>query len=277
MRKGAQTVRTYGKLTLSYPTTQMRVYQPPTLKEFFSRKAKYYPKGEGLVKLGPRMAAIAAMVSSGSRVADIGTDHAYLPIYLVTEGIIPSAVAGDVHQGPYCSALDTVNRLGLSGRIAVRFGDGLAVLSPGEADTAIIAGMGGLNIIDILSEQPEITRSLSRLVLQPMLAAGAVRRWLVDNGWHLVDEDLVEEEHRIYEIIVAEQGNTIEIEPVMYEIGPLLWDRQHPLLKAHVTTLISQLKRVVAEMGISIQAASSPKYSDYCERIARLEEKYACL
>lgn len=229
------------------------------------------------MKLGNRLAAIAAMVPAGSRVADIGTDHAYIPIYLVTQGISPFTVAGDVHKGPYQSARDTVSRMALGDKIAIRFGDGFQVLAPGEVDTAIIAGMGGANIIEILSSRPEITGTLTRLILQPMLAASAVRRWLAGNGWRLVDEALVEDEGRIYEIILAEPGEATAIEPVLYDIGPVLWAKQPPLLKAHVAAIISQLKRVAAEMAGSPQAVSSPKYREYCEKIALLEEKYACL
>jgi tRNA (adenine22-N1)-methyltransferase len=230
-----------------------------------------------LVKLGNRMAAIAAMIPAGSRVADIGTDHAYLPVYLVEKGIIPGAIAGDIHQGPYRSALATVERAGLESRITVRLGDGLAVLAPGEADTAVIAGMGGTNIIEILSARPEVTRSLARLVLQPMLAAGTVRRWLVMSGWRLVDEALAEEDGRIYEIIAAEQGTSDELEPILLEIGPVLWSRRHPLLKAHLAGLIAQARRIVGEMAGSAQAVNSAKYREYQEKITLLEERYECL
>jgi tRNA (adenine22-N1)-methyltransferase len=230
-----------------------------------------------LVKLGNRMAAIAAMIPAGSRVADIGTDHAYLPIHLVETGIISGAIAGDIHKGPFQAALAAVGRVDLQDRISVRFGDGLAVLSPGEADTAIIAGMGGASIIEILSARPEVTASLIRLVLQPMLAAGAVRRWLVLNGWRLVEESLAEEDGRIYEIMAAEQGASGDFEPILLEIGPLLWKRRHPLLKPHLAGLIAPLKRVVAEMAGSIQAANSVKYLEYQKKIALLEERYECL
>ena len=229
------------------------------------------------MKLGRRMAAIAAMVPAGSKVADIGTDHAYLPIYLVTEGTAPSAVAGDVHKGPYQSALSAVESLGLSDKIAVRFGDGLNVISPGEVDTVIIAGMGGPNIIDILAGRTEITRLLSRLVLQPMLAAGAVRRWLADNGWRIVAEALVEEDSRLYEIIAAERGNMAVDDPILYDIGPLLWRQGHPLLKAQLAAIIAQLRRVTLQMGNSQEALNSSKYREYMDKIALLEEKYSWL
>ncbi len=107
------------------------------------------------MKLSKRLATIAALVPPGGRLADIGTDHAYLPVYLVTEGIVPSAVAGEVNEGPFRAAGEALARVGLADRISLRFGDGLAVLAPGEADTAVIAGMGGQTIVDILAARPE--------------------------------------------------------------------------------------------------------------------------
>lgn len=229
------------------------------------------------MKLGLRLAAIAAMVPPGSCIADIGTDHGYLPIYLVQQGIVPQAIASDVNTGPYRAAMDSVGRSELAGKIAVRQGDGLAVLSPGEATAAIIAGMGGVSIINILTENLIITSSLSRLIIQPMLGAGLVRRWLVANKWSLVAETLVAEEERLYEIIVAEPGQAPGWEDILLEIGPLLWQERHPLLKTHLGNLISQGRRVLAEMAFSSEAVQSAKYLEYSRKVAQLEEKWACL
>ncbi len=229
------------------------------------------------MKLSKRLATIAALVPPGGRLADIGTDHAYLPVYLVTEGIVPSAVAGEVHEGPFRSAAEALAGVGLADRIDLRFGDGLAVLAPGEVDTAVIAGMGGATIVEILAARPEVTAALSCLVLQPMQGAGLVRRWLATAGWRLAAEALVEEDGRLYEVIAAAPGTAKEYEPILYDIGPLLWARRHPLLKGHVAALLAQARRVAAEMAASPQAVRSPKYREYATKIAQLEDKLACL
>lgn len=229
------------------------------------------------MKLSKRLATIAALVPPGGRLADIGTDHAYLPVYLVTEGIVPSAVAGEVHEGPFRSAAEALAGVGLADRIDLRFGDGLAVLAPGEADTAVIAGMGGATIVEILAARPEVTASLSCLVLQPMQGAGLVRRWLAAASWRLVAEALVEEDGRLYEVMAAAPGAAGEYDPILYDIGPLLWARRHPLLRDHVAALLAQARRVAAEMAASPQAVLSPKYREYETKIAQLEEKLACL
>ena len=137
--------------------------------------------------------------------------------------------------------------------------------------------MGGPTIVDILTARPEVTAALTRLVLQPMQAAGVVRRWLAAGGWRLVAETLVEEDGRLYEIIAAEQGGAEEYDPILYEVGPLLWARRHPLLEEHLAALLAQARRVTAEMAASPKAAASAKYSEYQDRVARLEEMIACL
>lgn len=229
------------------------------------------------MKLGERLAALASFVPQGARLADIGTDHAYLPIELVQKGIAISAVAGDVHSGPYQSAQANVENLRLEEKIFVRMGDGLAVLTPGEVDTIVIAGMGAGTIIEILEKRPEVTGVLTRLILQPMIATATIRQWLQANQWNIVDETLVVDDGKLYEIVVAEQGAMPELEPVMYEIGMILWRNKPQLLARHIDHLISQTQRVLSEMAKSATAGCSPKYNEYLEKLKQLEMKRQCL
>ena len=229
------------------------------------------------MKLGERLQAIAAMVPAGSIVADIGTDHAYLPIHLVAHAITPQAIAGDLHQGPYLSAKNAVAAAQLEQQIAVRQGNGLAVLRPGEAATVVIAGMGGLTIIDILCAKPEITATLKRLILQPMIAAAQLRNWLQTNDWQIVAEQLVQEDGKLYQIIAAEPGKSQPVAPVFQEIGPLLWQTKHPLLRLHIEELAAHLHRVLASMGESPRAITSVKYQEFSHLLTELEDKLKCL
>ncbi|WP_378953811.1 tRNA (adenine(22)-N(1))-methyltransferase [Pelosinus sp. sgz500959] len=229
------------------------------------------------MKLGERLAALGAFVPQGARLADIGTDHGYLPIELIQKKIAISAVAGDIHKGPYQAAKDNIESLGLEEKISVRFGNGLAVLSPGEVDTVVIAGMGGSTIIEILKSQPEVTSSVTRLILQPMIAAVAVRSWLTANKWCIVDEALVQDEGRLYEIIVAEQGVSPEFESIMYDIGMILWKKKPKLLGLHLDHLIAQTERVLREMANSDSAQQSSKFDEYTKRLEQLEAKRQCL
>jgi tRNA (adenine22-N1)-methyltransferase len=229
------------------------------------------------LRLGKRLGAIAEFVKSGTRIVDVGTDHAYLPIYLVEQQKIAGAVAGEVNQGPYLSAAGMLKKMRLEQEIQLRLGDGLAVVSPGEVDTAVIAGMGGPLIVEILTKQPAVTQSLTRLILQPMVAASLVRQWLNDNGWQIVDETLVVDEGRLYEIIMAEQGEPLEMETVLYDIGPVLWAKKPPLIKEHMERLLSETRNILAQMEVSPEAVKSAKYKFYVEKIRELEAKASCL
>ena len=229
------------------------------------------------MKLSGRLMALAAFVPQGARMADIGTDHAYLPIELIQKGVAISAVAGEVHMGPYQAAKDNIESLGLQHKIFVRFGDGLGVLSPQEVDTVVIAGMGGSSIIEILSSNLEVTSSLKRLVLQPMIGTGTVRHWLNENKWRIIDENLVQDDGKLYEILVAEPGEPFIVEPIMYDIGTILWEKKPKLLELHISNLIAQTERVLHEMGTNPTARLSPKYNEYLTRREQLEVKRQCL
>ncbi|WP_071460153.1 tRNA (adenine(22)-N(1))-methyltransferase [Bacillus massilinigeriensis] len=157
-------------------------------------------------KLSKRLMAVASYIPHGSRVADIGSDHAYLPCYAVKKGIAAFAVAGEVADGPYDSAVSQVRKEGLQEKIAVRKGDGLQAVHSGEVDTITIAGMGGALIARILEEGKAKLDNVKRLVLQPNVGASAVREWLITNEWELVSEQILTEDGKIYEILIAERG-----------------------------------------------------------------------
>ncbi len=154
-----------------------------------------------LIDLGPRLLTIASLIPKGCYLGDIGTDHAYLPVYLVQQGIISRAVGVDVHEGPYRSALETVRNYDLNSYIEVRKGDGLKPLRPREVNILAIAGMGGNTILEILAERQDVMEHIHELVLQPQGAEGKVCRELLKKGWKIKEELLVEEEGRIYVVI----------------------------------------------------------------------------
>lgn len=150
------------------------------------------------IKLGPRLNCIASLIGHGARLADIGTDHAYLPIVLCEQGKIERAIAIDIHQGPYESALAAVKNHKLEHRIDVRLGDGLQPLVLAEIDTLSLAGMGGKTMLEILFARPDILAEVKELIVQPQGLESKVRYSLLKAGWLLEEEHLVEEEGRVY-------------------------------------------------------------------------------
>lgn len=155
------------------------------------------------IKLSRRLAAAAEFVREGSFVADIGTDHAYLPIYLCESGRIRGAVASDVNRGPAERAKAHVAAYGLSEKISVCLCDGLDGLESYAPEDICILGMGGELIVSLLSRVPWLKTEGKRLILQPMTHPEAVRSYLLDDGFSIVDEVLVEDD-KIYQIICAE-------------------------------------------------------------------------
>ena len=154
--------------------------------------------------LRPRLAAIADMVRSGcDLLLDIGTDHALLPTYLVLHGIVRSAVASDIAQGPLQRAEGTVRQWGVESSVQLHLGDGLSGLCAEGVTDIVIAGMGGEAIIDILNAAPFTKDPDIRLILQPMTRADVLRKWLGENGYNILDERLCPEEEKLYQILLV--------------------------------------------------------------------------
>ena len=150
-------------------------------------------------KLSNRLDLVASFVPAGARLLDVGSDHAYLPIALVQEGKIEAAIAGEVVEGPYQSALQNVADNGLEDKIEVRLANGLAAFEPTDSISCItIAGMGGRLIADILAAGLEKLAGVSRLVLQPNNREDELRAWLVDHDFRIVDEAILEENEKFY-------------------------------------------------------------------------------
>ena len=157
-----------------------------------------------MITLDKRLSAVAALVRQGSRLADIGTDHAYLPVHLVQSGVCPSAIASDIGAGPLDAARRTVTENGLTSEIALRLGDGLSTVSAGEVEDIAIAGMGGETIVAILEAVPWTQNESVRLILQPMTRAEDLRRWLLTHGFSVLEEHLIIDGHHLYPVMAFE-------------------------------------------------------------------------
>ena len=158
------------------------------------------------VRLTPRLQAIADQIVSGARRADIGTDHAHLPIWLMEHGGIASAVASDIRDGPLARAEENAAKHGCLDRISLRLGAGLDKVRPEECDVISIAGMGGETIVDILAAAPWTAAGDHLLLLQPMTMAAELRCWLWANGYAIRRESLCREEHRRYVVLTVRGG-----------------------------------------------------------------------
>ena len=223
------------------------------------------------MNIGDRLEAIGKLVPQGCVLADIGTDHAYLPVWLLEQGKIDSAIAGDIAEGPCLAAKNTVSMHGMKGKVEVRLGSGLKVLQAGEAHCIAIAGMGASTMIEILEADMPLAVEAKRLVLQPMAGAAFLRKWLIQNGWHIVAEDLVADGRHLYEIMAAERGESASFSDAVLEIGPSLIEAKHPLLAQQFARQINNYKKLLANMGKSEQARASEKYIAWEKLVQELE------
>ncbi|HFI0263749.1 TPA: tRNA (adenine(22)-N(1))-methyltransferase TrmK [Streptococcus suis] len=208
-------------------------------------------------KLSKRLATVADYVPQGARLADVGSDHAYLPLFLVEQGRIDFAVAGEVVQGPYQSALQNVEQAGLSEKIAVRLANGLAAVElADQVSTITIAGMGGRLIAEILEAGKDKLVSVERLVLQPNNREDDVRRWLVEHDFQLVAEEILEENDKIYEILVAEKGN-VDLTADKLRFGPYLLEEQSATFQKKWLKELDKLTYALEQVPLERQADRS--------------------
>lgn len=217
------------------------------------------------MKLTNRLAAAAALIPQGAVIADIGTDHGYIPVHVCASSQCPRAVASDIGAGPLQAAVAHVRAADLEDRIECRLGDGMLGLTPGEVDGAVICGMGGSLMIHILQASPDIWKSMKFLVLQPQSDSEALRRFLYESHWHIDDEALVIDEGRLYELLRAVPGDADLLPEWQYELGPVNWQRHDPLLVRRIELLINQKRHIVEGLLKS--------HHDMSEAIHILEEK----
>ena len=183
------------------------------------------------MELSKRLQAVADLVSKGVTVADVGTDHGYIPIYLCKTNRCPSAIAMDVNKGPLLRAKAHIAEYGLQELIGTRQSDGVQKLTPGEYECVVIAGMGGALTVRILTEGEAVFRSLKEFVLQPQSELWKVRQYLSENGYVIVQEDMVLEDGKYYPMMKVLNGSSSAYDMVELRYGRELLEQKHPVLK----------------------------------------------
>lgn len=171
------------------------------------------------IELSLRMQTVADMVQPGGRVCDIGCDHAFVSIYLVANGIADHVIASDVRTGPCAIARDNIARWGMDDRIDLRLGDGLGTVKPGETDSIIIAGMGGILITDILDAGRAVVNTAKQLVLQPQSELEHVRRYIHEQGWNITDEKMLVDAGKYYVVMSVDVSGSAVHKETQNEIA----------------------------------------------------------
>ena len=236
------------------------------------------------MELSIRLKTVAEAVTKGNRVADVGTDHGYVPIYLVKNNLSPAGIAMDVNKGPLEKAQEHIREEKLGGKIATRLGNGLAPLEPGETDTVIIAGMGGDLICKILKAKPEFLIEGKEFILQPQSEWFKVRRLLKEYHYQIEKEWFLKEDGKYYVIIKAEPAWTQpqrlkhqqpSIQSIYEQYGKYLIETKNPVLKEYLKKEITKKESIAAELKQSIKEIESEELSGK-ERgnIAKRQRRY---
>lgn len=205
-----------------------------------------------VLQLTPRLKTIASLIKNGARVADIGTDHAYLPAWLVLNGVISFGIASDIGIGPLSSAQNTAEAYGVSEKISLRLGAGLEKISPAECDTLVIAGMGGETISDILAAAQWTKQGNHTLILQPMTMAQELRFYLLNNGYAIENEVLCREGRRLYTVICAHGGSLTEDKPEFWVCSFSQKLLNDPLAGEYLSLLLDREEKAIKGLLMSL-------------------------
>jgi tRNA (adenine22-N1)-methyltransferase len=221
------------------------------------------------------MKAVAAMVTPGGVLADVGTDHGYVPIALLQRQKIRGAIAMDINEGPLTRAQANIAAAHLEDYIETRLSDGFSALRPGEADSILIAGMGGEMILHILSEGEEVCDAAGELILQPQSDIRKVREYLREHKYKIMDEDMVCEDDKYYPMMRAikvkeddtweKMNERVKVACDIY--GPLLLRNGNPVLRRFLVRQHRQLTQIIQSLSLQKESEAIRK------RTAELQEE----
>lgn len=214
--------------------------------------------------------AIAGMVTNGNRLADVGCDHGYLSIYLVSEKRVPTAIAMDVRPGPLSRARENITRYGLADYIETRLSDGLEGLKPGEGDTLVIAGMGGPLMERILNDGAKVREGFQELILQPQSDLPHFRHFLSEIGWEIVQEEMIKEDGKFYPMMKAVRNKTGKKLTYTEEeawFGPLLLKERHPVLKEYLQREASIREKILENLSKAPSVSAKDRLAEVKEEM----------
>lgn len=184
------------------------------------------------MQLSKRLLAVASLAPAGHCLADVGTDHGYIPIYLIEQGKYERAIAMDVRKGPLKRAEENRNLHHLEKEIALRLSDGVLALKEGEVETVVIAGMGGGLVMKILKEGEKVLETVKTLILQPQSELSRVREFLYASSYRIEEEHMVLEDGKYYPMMRVVHGKAEPFSELEKKYGPLLLKEKNPCLQS---------------------------------------------
>ncbi|MEG0307429.1 MAG: class I SAM-dependent methyltransferase [Clostridium sp.] len=185
--------------------------------------------------ISKRLKLISSLVTGVRTIVDVGTDHGYVPLDLLKSNEIDYAIASDINKGPVEKARKNLSDNNLSHKVDCRLGGGLKTVRPGEVEAAVIAGMGGNLIRDILEESQDVFKKLEYVIVQPVQNPEVLRAYLYKSGCEILDEWIIYDEEKYYEILKIKWGNNVkQVEPIYYEVSKILLDKKDEVYKEYL-------------------------------------------
>ena len=243
-----------------------------------------------MIQLSQRLQAVADLAEDAGVVADVGTDHGYIPLFLIACGKAGKAIAMDINEGPLLRAREHIRQYNQHERIETRLSDGLRELRPGEAQTIVIAGMGGSLMKRILTDGEATAHAADCLVLQPQSELPMFRHFLVEHGYRILREDMVYEDGKFYSMMavkwkesdtedslqarLAESGAEDGLQAMTeadFRYGPLLLAQKHPILHKYLLRQKEQKQKILESLGQNARRDVSERRAQIREELEEIE------
>lgn len=224
------------------------------------------------MRLSKRLETVASFVQEGSNIADIGTDHGYIPIALVMNGITESAIAMDVRSGPLERARRHIKQYHLEDKIETRLSDGVDRLEAGEADTVIIAGMGGELILHIMEEGRRLWKEVKQWIISPQSELDKVRSYLKEHGFCIAAEAMVEEDGKYYTVMDVRPGEMGDMSQAELHYGTCLIKENNQVLKKYLEKEWNQMKKIEEQLQSQDSPGARERAVQMKEAMLRIKE-----
>lgn len=225
-----------------------------------------------MLQLSKRLSAVAQLVTITGILADVGTDHGYIPVYLAGKERIEKAIAMDVNQGPLERAQEHIRQYGLENCIETRLSDGLQALKPNEADGIVIAGMGGNLMKRILVQGEQVAHTAKELILQPQSEIMEFRKFLWESGYSITAEDMVLEDGKYYPMmrVVYEKSGAEMPDVLALKYGEKLLEQKHPVLKQYLLWQKMQKEQILANLQKNAKKDVSSREEEIKEELCHI-------
>ena len=228
-----------------------------------------------MFELDTRLFAAAELLGTGNTLADIGSDHAFLPIYMLKNQRIAHAIITDINDMPLKNSMDHVNQYRMQNYCEFRKGSGLEIIKDGDADLISICGMGGDLIAIIIKNGIDTAKSAEKLVLQPMTNHALLRKNITEMGFRIIDEKMIRDRHLFYQIFSVQKGDEKQYKnEIDFEFSPLLRYNKDETMREYIQFQLRVQRKIFAQLQENNQLSLMDESLKKIDRMKGLLNEY---